>query len=230
MLKLDTKKSFWQQITDIVELVVSSYKARKGDPDAWESTIKKFESQDQRHLPAKNSILFIGSSSINFWSTLAQDMAPLPIINRGFGGSYMRDMVKYLDRIVLPYQPRAIVLFAGTNDTTDNKPDTARKIFEGYTTFARRVQATLPEVAIYYIAITPTPTRQKLWPIANEANQLIQNYTQNHPNLHIVDFNHQLLDEDGKPYRSLYKFDGIHPNEKGYAIWTTAIKPLLELD
>ena len=226
---METKTNFWQQILDIMELIISSYKARKGDPDAWESTIQKFEVQDQLHPPAKNSILFIGSSSINFWDTLAQDMSPLPIINRGFGGSYMRDMVKYLDRIVLPYQPRAIVLFAGTNDTTDNKPDTARQIFEKYTTFVQRVQEILPEVAIYYIAITPTPTRQKYWAIANEANQLIRNYTQNSSASHFIDFNHRFLDEDGKPNRSLYKFDGIHPNEKGYAKWTAAIKPLLEL-
>ena len=149
-------------LSDILELIVSSYKARRGDPDAWESTIKKFEIQDQIHPPAKNPILFIGSSSINFWSTLSQDMAPIPIINRGFGGSYMRDMVKYLDRIILPYQPRSIVLFAGTNDTTDNKPDTANQIFRGYKTFTDRILATMPNVPIHYIAITPSPTRQKL--------------------------------------------------------------------
>jgi lysophospholipase L1-like esterase len=227
---MEPKKNFWQHILDFMELIQSSYKAKKGDPDAWESTIKKFEEQDQLHPPAKKSILFIGSSSINFWSTLKQDMSPLPIINRGFGGSYMRDMVKYLDRIVLPYQPRAIVLFAGTNDTTDNRPDTARQIFEGYKTFVEGVQAALPNIKIYYIAITPTPTRQKFWPIANEANQLIQNYTQDNPNLLFIDFNHQLLNQDGKPNRNLYKYDGIHPNKKGYAIWTAAIKPQLELD
>ncbi len=198
---METKLNIWQKILDISELIISSYKARKGDPDAWESTIRKFELQDQLHPPSKNSILFIGSSSINFWSTLAQDMSPLPIINRGFGGSYMRDMVKYLDRIVLPYQPRAIVLFAGTNDTTDNRPDTARQIFEGYKLFVERVQASLPKVAIYYVAITPTPTRQKFWTIANDANQLILNYTKDNPNLHFIDFNHQLLNEDGKPNR-----------------------------
>ena len=227
---METNTNFWQQILDFMELIISSYKARNGDPDAWESTITKFEFRDQFHPPAKNSILFIGSSSINFWSTLAQDMAPLPIINRGFGGSYMRDMVKYLDRIVLPYQPRAIVLFAGTNDTTDNRLDSARQIVEGYKTFVQRVQVALPKTAVHYIAITPTPTRQKFWPIANEANQLILNYTQANPNLHFVDFNHQLLNEDGKPNRSLYKFDGIHPNEKGYALWTAAIRRQLELD
>ena len=224
-----TKKNNWQKVLDIFELIISSYKARKGDPEAWENTIKSFEEQDQLHPPPKGSILFIGSSSINFWSTLAQDMSPLSIINRGFGGSYMRDMVKYLDRIVLPYIPRAIVLFAGTNDTTDHRSDTARQIAEGFKTFAQLVQAALPKVEIYYIAITPTPTRQKFWPIANQANQLIQAYTQNDPYLHFVDFNHQLLNEQGKPNRSLYKYDGIHPNKKGYAIWTTAIKSQLEL-
>ena len=225
---MDKKTSLWQRVSDILELIISSYRARKGDPDAWESTIQKFEAQDQLHPPEKNSILFIGSSSINFWSSLAQDMAPLPVINRGFGGSYMRDMAKYLDRIVLPYQPRAIVMFAGTNDTTNNDPDTADQIFEGYKTFVQRVQAVFPEIKIYYIAITPTPTRRKLWPIANEANQLISSYTQSNPNLDFIDFNHQLLDETGKPNRGLYKFDGIHPNEKGYAKWTAAIKPQLE--
>ena len=225
-----TKKNNWQKVLDIFELIISSYKARKGDPEAWESTIKRFEEQDQLHLPPKDSILFIGSSSINFWSTLTQDMSPLSIINRGFGGSYMRDMVKYLDRIVLPYKPRAIVIFAGTNDTTDNNIDTAHQIAEDYKTFIQRVQAALPKVEVHYIAITPTPTRRKFWPIANQANQLIQAYSQDDPYLHFIDFNHQLLNENGKPNRGLYKYDGIHPNKKGYAIWTAAIKSQLELD
>jgi len=227
---MKTKKNVWQKVLDFLELITSSYKARKGDPDAWESTIKRFEEQDQLHLPPKDSILFIGSSSINFWSILTQDMSPLSIINRGFGGSYMRDMVKYLDRIVLPYKPHSIVIFAGTNDTTDNKKDTARQIAEGYKAFAQRVQAALPKVEIHFIAITPTPTRRKFWPIANQANQLIQAYTQDNPYLHFIDFNHLLLNENGKPNRSLYKYDGIHPNKKGYAIWTAAIKPQLELE
>jgi lysophospholipase L1-like esterase len=227
---MKTSKNFWQRFIDGLELVVSSYKARRGDPDAWENTIKKFEIQDQIHPPVKNSILFIGSSSFTFWSTLEQDMAPLPITNRGFGGSYMRDVVKYLDRIVLPYHPRAIVMFVGTNDITENNPDLAHHVFDGYLNFVQLSQAALPDVLIYYIGITPTPTRWKYWPIANEVNRLIQEHTQKEPNLRFIDLTEQLLGEDGKPDRGLYKFDGIHLNPKGYAKWTEIIRPRLEAD
>ena len=227
---MEANKNFGQRFLDFLELIISSYKARKGDPDAWENTIKKFEALDQLHPPAKNAIVFMGSSSITFWSTLKQDMAPLPVINRGFGGSYMRDVVKYLDRIVLPYQPRAIVLFVGANDIIEDSPDTARQIYDGYLTFVRRVQAALPETLMYYVAITPTPTRWNYWHIANEANQLIQEHTTTDPKLRFIDFTEQLLGDDGKPNRSLYKWDGIHPNPKGYAKWTAVIKPRLETD
>lgn len=227
---METKKNFRQRFADMAELIVSSYKARKGDPEAWESTIRKFEIQDQQHPPAKNSVLFIGSSSFTFWSTLSQDMAPIPVINRGFGGSYMRDMVKHIDRIVLPYQPRIIVMFAGTNDITANDPALAHQVFDGYVTFVERVQAAQPEVKITYIAITPTPTRWKFWSISQEANRLIQAHAQNDPNLRFIDLSEQLLGAEGKPDRSLYKFDGIHPNAQGYAKWTETIKPQLKED
>jgi lysophospholipase L1-like esterase len=227
---MESNKNFWQKLIDGLELIASSYKARKGDPNAWEKTIKKFEIQDQMHPPAKNSILFIGSSSFTFWSTLEQDMAPLPIINRGFGGSYMRDVVRYIDRIVLPYQPRAVVMFVGTNDITQNNPHLAKHVFDGYLTFVQLVQAALPGVLIYYIGITPTPTRWKFWPIASEVNHLTREHTQKDPNLRFIDLTEQLLGEDGKPNRSLYKFDGIHPNPKGYAKWTEIIRPQLEAD
>jgi lysophospholipase L1-like esterase len=223
-------KNVWQRFLDGVELIVSSYKASRGDLDAWERTIEKFEAQDRLEQPVKGSIVFVGSSSFTFWSTLEQDMAPLPVINRGFGGSRMRDVVKYVDRIVLPYHPRAVVLFAGTNDVVDKKPNPARQVFDGYLDFVKQVQAALPEVIVHYVAITPTPTRWRVWPIAAEANRLIREHAQNEPNLRFIDFTEELLGVDGKPDRSLYRFDGIHPNRECYAIWTAAIKPRLEED
>ena len=227
---METNKNLWQRFMDGLELIVSSYKSRRGDPDAWEKTIQKFENKDRLHPPEKDSILFIGSSSFTFWSTLEQDMAPLPVINRGFGGSHMRDMVRYLDRIVLPYKPRAVVLFAGTNDIVEENPDLVDLVYKGYQEFVRRVRRALPEVFIFFVAITPTPTRWRYWSIAAEANRLIQEFTHNETQLGYIDFSEQLLGPDGKPDRSLFKFDGIHPNRKCYAIWTTSIKNRLETD
>jgi hypothetical protein len=89
-----------------------------GNASFWESSIRKFEAEDHIHPPHQNAILFIGSSSINFWHTLSADMAPLDVINRGFGvgGSQLAHVNYYATRIVLPYHPRAIVLYAGDND------------------------------------------------------------------------------------------------------------------
>ena len=91
-------------------------------------------------------IVFTGSSSITFWETLEQDMAPLPVINRGLGGSKIHQVIHYADRIVIPYHPRAVVLFAGTNDIAGSKPKTARQVFDGYLAVVKTVQRRCPKL------------------------------------------------------------------------------------
>ena len=157
-------------------------------------------------------------------------MAPLPVINRGFGGSRIEDVVFYANRTVIPYHPRAVVLFAGTNDITEAKPKTAQEVFAGYVAFVKVVHTTLPETPIYYISITPTPSRWKHWPTVKEANRLIQAYTATNPRLHFIDLTDVILGPDGKPDRSLYRIDRLHPSRKGYARWTATIKPVLMAD
>ena len=222
--------NLWQGFSTGLEMFVSGIKSARGDPDAWESSIRKFEAQDRLMPPSPNRIVFVGSSSFTFWSTLERDMSPLPVINRGFGGAKINDVVRYADRIVIPYRPRAIVLFAGTNDIADPKPATAQEVFEGYLSFVKLVQATLPETPIYYVAITPSASRWKLWHIAREANQLISAHTKSDPRLRFIDLTDHLLGTDGKPNRSLYRIDRLHPNKKGYAKWTDVIKPVLMAD
>ena len=174
--------------------------------------------------------MFTGSSSITFWTTLAQDMRPLPVINRGFGGSRVNDVVYYAPRIVVAYRPRAVVLFVGTNDISGPKPKTAQEVYDGYRAFVEVVQAALPAMPIYYISITPAPSRWKLWPIVQEANRLICDHTQTDPRLHFIDLTDVILGADGKPDRSLFRLDRLHPNKKGYTVWTAKIKPILLAD
>ena len=142
----------------------------------------------------------------------------------------MRDVLHYLERVVLPYRPRAVVLFAGTNDISGPKPASARQVYEGYLAFVQRVQESLPESLIYFVGITPTLARWRYWPIAAEANRLIHDHTSTDPCLRFIDLTAQLLGADGKPDRSLYRVDRLHPNAKGYAKWAAVIKPQLEAD
>lgn len=227
MTTWDRIKKQWMDTVNMMSGIIRSF---RNDPDAWERSIRTFEAQDHRCPPAPGRIVFTGSSSFTLWSTMEQDLAPLPVLNRGFGGARLQDVIHYADRVILSYRPRAIVLFAGTNDIAWPKPATARQVYEGYLAFINLVQSTLPETPIYFVAITPTPSRWQYWPIVQEANYLIEEHTRQDPCLRFIDLTDQLLGPDGKPERSLYRGDRLHPNAKGYAKWTAVIKPRLMAD
>ncbi len=220
-------RQFFERGAEIWEMIRAS---ASDAPDAWERSITRFEAQDRISPPPPGAVVFTGSSSITFWETLRQDMAPLPVINRGFGGSRIHQVVHNAGRIVLPYRPRAVALFAGTNDIAPPNPKSAMQAYQGYLAFVRAVHSTLPETPIYYISITPAPSRWKLWPVVCEVNRLIQAHTQNDPCLHFIDIVPAFLGPDGKPRRELFRIDRLHPNALGYAQWTAIIKPVLLAD
>ena len=213
-----------------VEMFFMGVHSLSKDPRAWEGDIRKFEKCDRIQPPPTHPVVFTGSSSFTLWATLEQEMAPLPALNRGFGGSKMADVLFYADRIVTRYQPRAVVLFAGTNDIAWPHAKTAQEVFEGYRAFVGCVHASLPETPIYYVSITPTPARWKLWPVAFDANCQIWEYTRTDPRLRFIDLTPHFLGRDGKPDKSLYRGDRLHPNQKGYRLWLEAIKPVLMAD
>ena len=215
---------------DNFNMLSGTLRSMRGDPQAWEASIRRFETRERLRPAPAGAILFTGSSSITFWSSLAQDMAPLPVLNRGFGGSRMPVVVHYATRIAAHCHPRAVVLFAGTNDIADPRPTSAQQVFEGYLTYVGAVQAALPSTPIYYISITPTPLRSKYWPVVREANRLIQAHTQTDPSLHFIDIAGAFLGPDGLPDRRLFRRDRLHPNARGYQVWTALIKPILLAD
>lgn len=216
-----------QKLLDTFRFIRSSM---SDSANAWEWSISRFETIDKARKPPDGVVVFTGSSSITFWETLEEDMAPLPVINRGFGGSKMDQVTHYVDRIILPYHPRAVVLFAGINDIAGPKAKTADEVFESYKTFVQSVHAASPEIPIYYIGITPTPTSMDLWPVARDVNNRIKAFATPDQRLQFIDLTDHLLTAEGIPDRNLYRSDMRHPNEKGYARWTSVIKPILHAD
>ena len=104
-------------------------------PDKWAADINRFTTADAAHPPTPNAVVFVGSSSIRLWTTLGQDFPGVTTINRGFGGSELADSVFYADRIVIPYHPRLVVLFAGTNDIWAGKsPEAVAADFKAFRT------------------------------------------------------------------------------------------------
>ncbi|MDH3692320.1 MAG: SGNH/GDSL hydrolase family protein [Gammaproteobacteria bacterium] len=208
-------------------LSLSSKQTSSVYPGAWETEIAAYEAQDRIRPPPEQSIVFVGSSSIRLWRTLARDMAPMQTINRGFGGATLEDVVHHVDRIVIPYKPIAIVLFAGTNDVSGPNPKSPTAVVERFTRFVESVYSKLPNTPIYYIGITPTPTRWPHWNMAQQANRMIADHTNTDDRLHYIDTSVGIINKNGKPNTDLFQADGLHLNQYGYAIWSSIIKPQL---
>jgi lysophospholipase L1-like esterase len=196
-----------------------------GSPAQWEKDIAAFEASDKTNPPPKRAILFIGSSSIRMWKTLSDDFKGFAVINRGFGGSQMSDSDYYADRIVLPYQPRQILVYAGDNDLAAGK--SPEQILADVQRFVETVHRSLPEARISYIAIKPSPSRWKLADRMRTANRLIAEFTRSDKRLDFVDVFTPMLDEAGQPKADLFLSDNLHMNSKGYQLWRSRVLPFL---
>ncbi len=198
--------------------------------DFWEREIEAFESADAVEFPDPGLVLFTGSSSVRLWATLEEDMAPLRVLNRGFGGAHMAHVVHYADRIIEPYAPRALVVYAGDNDIGAGKsPATVEADFRA---LIERVRRTQPGLPIYYLTIKPSRLRWSSWLEMASANQRISTLAATDPNLHVIDVSRPMLDlgRGQAPPDELFVFDGLHLSAEGYALWTRVIRPRLLAD
>lgn len=207
-------------------LLLSCATAKIHPTDAkWEAAIQSFEAQDRVRPVAPGGVLFIGSSSIRRWESLAADFPNAPVVNRGFGGSHIIDSVFFADRIVIPYQPETIFLYAGDNDIADGKD--AATVFRDFRLFAKTVHHALPDARIVFIAIKPSLKRWHLTPTMKRANDLVRAFAQKDERLAFADIWTPMLDEAGRPKKSLFVDDGLHLNYEGYRVWKETILPLL---
>jgi lysophospholipase L1-like esterase len=196
-----------------------------GSATSWEPAIRKFEESDRAAPPKPGEIVFAGSSSIRFWDTLADDMKPLDVLNRGFGGSQIADVNHFAPRIVIPYRPRAVVLYCGDNDLAASKsPET---VFGDFKEFVQIIHGALPDTWIYFISIKPSTLRWSIWPKMQQANRMIEEFARTQQRVQFIDVSSAMLDSTGNPKRDLLKPDGLHPTPKCYQLWTSIIKPVL---
>lgn len=195
---------------------------QQANPDRWEPAIQAFETEDREQFPKPGGVLFIGSSSIKRWETVKRDMAPMPVIHRGFGGSQMVDVIKYFDRIVAPYKPADIVLYEGDNDIGNGK--SPHRVLSDFRIFVSMVKAALPKTRIHFIAIKPSVKRIALLEKMRTANHFIEVYCNGDDRMHFIDIWNPALDKNGKPRAELFVADMLHLNADGYAIWADIIK------
>src|SRR5574337_1278033 len=188
----------------------------------WNAAIAAFQAQDHVHPTAPGAVLFIGSSSIRLWKSLAADFPGVTTLNRGFGGSEIDDATFFADRIVAPYRPRAIVMYAGDNDLADG--DSPARVREDFAAFVRRVRSFDPGVPIAFVAIKPSVARRELLPQIRAANALVREYAAAQRGVAYVDVFTPMLGEDGQPQPQWFGPDGLHMNRRGYALWVGLLK------
>jgi len=191
----------------------------------WEPAIRAFEAADAAHPPAAGGIVFVGSSSIQKWTSLPADFPGRNAINRGFGGSRLADSTHFAHRIVTKYRPRLVVLYAGDNDIFEGH--SAEQVFTDFKDFVAAVRADLPDEPIAFIAIKPSPSRAHLLPAVRAANALIADYAHTQKNITYIDVFTPMLDAGGQPREELFIEDRLHMNRAGYLLWISLIAPEL---
>jgi glycerophosphoryl diester phosphodiesterase len=194
---------------------------------AWEKDIQQFEQLDKSEKYQENSILFAGSSSIRLWTTLEKDMAPYPVIQRGYGGAKLSDFAVYAGRIFDHHPCKAIVIFIANDIAGTDQDKSPQEVAALFRNVLKTIRKTHPETPVFWIAVTPTPLRWKVWPEIVKANNLIKDICENQKNTYFIRTDFGFLDENGQPKQELFRDDRLHLTAKGYAVWTEIIKKKL---
>ena len=191
----------------------------------WEKEIAAMEAADRASPPPRGEILFIGSSTIRLWKSLAQDYPEHRVINRGFGGSEIVDATHFAPRLVFPHEPRAIFLRSGGNDIHAGK--NPEQVFADYKEFVAAIHTKLPQTEIIYIGLTPTIARLKEVEKGNALNALIRDHAGKNPLLKFIDCADLSLGSDGQPRAEIFMADKLHFNAAGYKLLAERVRPFL---
>jgi lysophospholipase L1-like esterase len=218
--------AFLQAQTATGSTVAASPAPKTAPSEKWETTIREFEKVDRESPPPNHAILFIGSSTIRLWKSLKQDFPEHVVINRGFGGSQMVDSMYFTDRIVIPYKPKQIIVYAGSNDLAAGK--TPEQVLNDFKAFVTQVRDKLPETKISFMSIGPSPARWSQAEKQQKANRLIKEFIDSGKNLDYIHVWDQFLGADGKPREEFFVADKLHNSDSGYKIRVEAVRPYLK--
>jgi lysophospholipase L1-like esterase len=195
----------------------------------FEPSFKAFAEADAAQPPQKGGILFVGSSIFRQWTAVTEHMAPLPVLNRAFGGSRTADLLARFDQLVPRYAPKIIVYYCGSNDLKAGAtPEHPNAIFARFREFSRRAIAAQPGVRFVYVSSTRAPDRVPRWEQVDHYNALVRAYCTATPHHTFVDINPALVDSNGHPRLDLYRDDKLHFHPPAYEVFSATIRPVVE--
>ena len=211
----------------VLAAVLFAPAALVGQPARFQADIERMLERDKTSPPPPHGILFIGSSIFRLWSQLGEQMAPLPVFNRAFGGSVTQDILDRTEQLVLPYQARIIVYYCGSNDVNAGLP--AETILARTKQFLKMVSEKAPNTQVFYTAIQKAPDKRQRWDVVDAVNREMERYSHQTRNLGYIDLNPVLFDPEGKLREDLFLPDKLHfrPESTAYAEFAKVVKPIL---
>lgn len=207
-------------------LTASALFAQGEKPAFWDD-IQAFKKQDSLKFPGKNAILFVGSSSFTKWTDVQDYFPRYSIINRGFGGSSLPDVIRYANDIIFPYQPKQVVIYCGENDLASSDTVTSKTVVGRFKILFALIRKKLPRTPVAFISLKPSPSRQMLLAKMIDANAQIQKFLQGQKRAVFIDVYKEMITDEGKPRAELFIEDNLHMNKQGYMIWQRTIEPYL---
>jgi lysophospholipase L1-like esterase len=193
----------------------------------FKEDIESFRKQDSIHPPPQHAILFVGSSSFTKWKDVKDYFPGHIIINRGFGGSSLTDVIRYSDEVIFKYQPKQVVIYCGDNDLAASDTVSAELVVSRFKNCFSLIRERLPGANISFVSIKPSPSRFRLMPKVETANRAIEKFLATQSNTSFIDVFHAMLSGNGTPMPTIFLADSLHMNAKGYEIWKKAIEPHL---
>ncbi len=196
-------------------------------PDYWAGEIAEFERGDISNPPPRGGIVFVGARDVRQWETLGKDMAPLAVLNRGFGGAYLEHLTYFTARIIKPYAPQGIVVMAGDEDLADVRGKTPEEVLESFTVFMAALRAHGIDAPVIFVSIRPSPMRAARWFGAKRANSLIEEFASGRDDVIYLDVASLMFTSHEEMRSELFRWDGLSLSPEGYRLFSSRLRPLL---
>lgn len=208
-------------------LIVALFSAQLVFAQPFANEIAAFRKQDSIAMPPKKAILLVGSSSFRLWDNWQDYFPGRKMINRGFGGSSLPDVIRYADDVIFKYRPKQIIIYCGENDFAASDTVSVPTVVERFKTLFGMIRAKYKRVPVAFVSMKPSPSRQKFLTKYLAANAAIKDFLTAQKRTAYIDVYTPMLQPDGNVMTDIFKADNLHMNAKGYAIWKQVMEPYL---
>ena len=186
-----------------------------------DSIVKRYSSK----AGSANLIVFTGSSSIRFWHDLNSAFPGRNIINTGFGGSKMSDLLYFRENTILRYRPETVLIYEGDNDIASGK--NPEEVLSEADSLLSLIHERLPDTKVIMLSVKPSPSRWQLREKYLDLNMRYRALPSKYGFVSFADMWSPLVGSSGRPRGEFFLADSLHLNGAGYSVWAEVLRKVL---